>query len=171
MILLVLVIAGAAAFVFLRSGDEGRKVDHAALVSELDALCAELVEAGRALEPPFRPYGTTAEPYFSSFLELVEEAKGKLEDLEPPAEDRAAYDVLVDGYRQIESHLEEAQAAAAVEQDQEIVTRIAEIGDETAAMAESERAIGACAGETSIATLPKLLGRTVPNPLEETGEL
>jgi hypothetical protein len=171
-LLLLVVVAGAVAFFVLRGGDDGgRQVSHAELVREVNEICEELVAAGRALDPPFRPYRAEAESYFSDFLDRVEDAKGRLQDLRPPAADEAAYGSLVDGYTSIETDLEEAQGAAATDQDPEVIARINEIEATTKPMVEAEKALGACQGATSVAALPGLLRRTVPNPLSETGEL
>jgi hypothetical protein len=171
LVLLLVVVAGAVAFFVLRGGDGGREVSHAELVREVDNVCEELVAAGRALEPPFRPYSPEAESYFSDFLDRVEAAKGRLRDLEPAAADEAAHGTLVDGYTSIETDLEEAQGAAATDQDPEVTARINEIEATTKQMVEAEQALGACRGAASVAALPGLLRRTVPNPLTETGEL
>ena len=171
-LLLVLVAAAAvAAYFVLRDGEDVRDVTHAELVAEVDDACADLAAAGRALEPPYRPYGPHAESYFSDFLSQVEDAKGRLEGLNPPASDDAAHATLVDGYTEIEADLEEAQGAAATEQDPEVLARIDEIEATTQRMTAAEGTLGACTGETSVAALPGLLRRTVPNPLSETGEL
>ena len=159
------------AFFVLRGGDGAREVSHAELVREVNAMCEDLLAAGRALEPPYRPYSPEAEGYFSEFLDRVEDAKQRLQDLKPPAADEAAHDALVDGYTAIETDLEEAQGAAATDQDPEVIARIDEIEAATKQMVEAERALGACEGDSSVARLPALLRRTVPNPLEETGEL
>ena len=170
-LLLLLVAAAALAYFLLRGDDEsGRAVSHTELVAEVNRACDELIAAGRALEPPFRPYGTDSEPYFSAFLDRVEETKRSLADLKPPAADDAAYGTLVEGYTEIETDLEEAQGAAATDQDPEVVARIDEIEVTSKRMAAAETALGACGNGASIAALPDLLRRTVPNPLEETGE-
>ncbi len=168
--LLALAVGAVAAFLLLRGGDGGREVTHAELVAEVTTACRDLLTAGRALDPPFRPYGTESERYFAEFLARVEDAKRRLEDLEPSAEDEAAHRTLVDGYTAIETDLEEAQGAAAVDQDPEVVTRLEEIEATTARMVDAERALGACPGDASLAELPRVLRRTVPNPLDETGE-
>jgi hypothetical protein len=170
-LLLLVVAAGAVAFFVLRGGDGGRQVTHAELVREVNEVCGELVAAGRALDPPFRPYSAEAESYFSSFLDRVEDAKRRLQDLKPPAADEAVHDSLIEGYTSIETDLEEAQGAAATDQDPEVIARINEIEATTKPMVEAEKALGACKGDASVAALPGLLRRTVPNPLSETGEL
>jgi hypothetical protein len=170
-LLLLVVVAGVVAFFVLRGGDGGRQVSHAELVREVNEICEELVAAGRALEPPFRPYSAEAESYFSGFLDRVEEAKRRLHDLKSPAGDETAHGSLVDGYTSIETDLEEAQGAAATDQDPEVIARITEIEATTKQMVEAEKALGACKGDASVAALPGLLRRTVPNPLSETGEL
>ena len=171
-LLLLVVVAGAVAFFVLRGGDDGgRQVSHAQLVREVNAVCEELVAAGRALDPPFRPYSAESESYFSDFLDRVEDAKRRLKDLKPPAADEAVHDSLIEGYTSIETDLEEAQGAAATDQDPEVIARINEIEAATKPMVEAEKALGVCKGDTSVAALPGLLRRTVPNPLSETGEL
>ncbi len=170
-LLLLLVIAGAVAFFLVRGRDERREVSRPELVTQVNMACEDLISAGRGLEPPYRPYGPHAESYFNGFLERAEDAKQLLEGLDPPAADAAAHSTLVVGYTQIETDLEEAQGAAATDQDPEVIARIDEIEVTTKRMVEAERALGACRGEASVAELPALLRRTVPNPLEETGEL
>jgi hypothetical protein len=170
-LLLLVVVAGAVAFFVLRGGDGGREVSHAELVREVNEVCDELLAAGRALEPPFRPYSPEAESYFADFLDRVENAKRRLRDLKPPAADEAAHGALVDGYTAIETDLEEAQGAAATDQDPEVIARIKEIEATATQMVGAEKALGACRAGASVAALPGLLRRTVPNPLSETGEL
>jgi hypothetical protein len=168
----VVVVAVVVAFFVLR-GDGGggqRAVTHAELVAEVDDVCVDLISTVTALEPPYRPYDATSETFFANALTAVEDAKGRLRDVDPPEGDAAAHQTLVEGYTRIETHLEEAQGAAAVEQDPEVATRIDEIEATTKPMVDAEQALGACKGGTSVAALPGLLGRTVPNPLSETGE-
>jgi hypothetical protein len=172
-VLALLVVAAVVAFVLLRGGDEGgAAVTHPALVTETNAICAELERKNRALDPPFRPYGTESEPYFSSFLDNVETAWNALKDLEPPSADRSAFDALVKGYTDVRLSLQEAQAAAATDQDPEVAAVIGEIDDRTRTMVPTERQLGVCPGKTSVqVAVTTLLKRTVPNPLEQSGTL
>jgi hypothetical protein len=173
LLLLALAAAAVAAFFLFRGGDDGgREVTHAELVDEVSAICAELERENRALEPPFRPYDTFSESFFSSFLENVDAATAQLEELQAPAEDQAAFDPLVEGYVQIRLRLQEAQGAASTEQDPTVVALISEIDMLTRDVARNEQTLGVCAGRTSARiAISELLERTVPNPLEETGEL
>ena len=170
-LLLVIVVVAAVAYLVLRGGDEGKRaVSHAELVAEVNSACDKLISEGRELDAPYRPYGPESESYFASFLDLVEGIKSSLAELKPPAGDEAAHRTLVAGYTRLETDLEEAQGAAAVEQDPEVVARIDEIETTTKRTAEAEKALGACPGGASVAALPGLLRRTVPNPLQQTGE-
>jgi hypothetical protein len=174
-VLLALAVAAAAvvAFLLLRGGDDGgTEVTHAELVERANAICAELGEANGALEAPPVPYDTQAEPFFSGVGDNVAAAEEQLGELDPPADDQAELERLVGLYDSAGIEIEQLQAAAAVDQGQEIVTVIDEVARLTEQMAESERALGICPGESSArVTIAAQLRRSRPNPLTETGSL
>ena len=161
------------AFLVLRGADGGgTEVTHAELVERANAACARLARENAALEAPPYPYDSQAEPFFQAVGDNVVAVEEELGALSPPDEDAGALDRLVDRYDRIGVELEKLQTAAAVEQGQEMVTVIDEIGDIARETVETERELGVCPGETSVqASVAAQIRRTRPNPLAETGPL
>src|SRR5688500_10471589 len=121
LIALVLVAVGAGAFLFLRGGeDEGPELTHAAFVREANTICAELAEKNLDLPPPPIPYGTLAEPFFQDFADNVGRARDRLDELNPPAEDEADADEIVQTLGLASTRAEEAAGASSVEQSSEV---------------------------------------------------
>jgi hypothetical protein len=170
---LAVVAAAVIVVVLVRGGDDGgTKVTHAQLVEEANAICGRLARANAALEPPPKPYDDQSEPFFSDFGDNVEAAKNDLDALEPPSADAGHLDTLVGLYDTLAVNLQELQTAAAVEQGQEIEILIDEAARVAEQMAESERALGICPGDTSArVAIAASLRRSRPNPLSETGPL
>ena len=166
--------AAVAAFLLLRGGDEdsGPEVTPAQLVARLDAICTRLARKNDKLEPPFRPYDGNSAVFFAAVHDNVDAARAALAELRPPAADREPLDRIVAGYDAVDIRLDAVEAAAAVEQDGEVVAQILAIGDDTADIAVGERELGACRGETSArSSVFGVLRRTRDNPLTETGPL
>jgi hypothetical protein len=160
------------AFLVLRGGGGGTEVTHAELVERANAACARLARENAALEAPPFPYDSQAEPFFLAVGDNVVAVEEELGALSPPGEDAGALDRLVDRYDRIGVELEKLQTAAAVEQGQEMVTVIDEIGDIARETVATERELGVCPGETSVqVSVAAEIRRTRPNPLAETGPL
>lgn len=157
-----------------RGPDESRgaTLSRTAFVAEADRICSGLGRANRRLEPAPRPYDAQAVGFFDALHDNTVSARGQLEQIEPPAAERAALDRLVGAYRSLEVKLEQASGAASVEQDPEVSALIAEVVEGTRAVAAEERALGVCAGTRSAEqTIGREVARTRENPLTQTGPL
>jgi hypothetical protein len=175
-LLTLLALAAAAAVVlawgFLRRGDEGPALSHAQFVSRVDAVCGRLSRRNLALEPPPRPYDEQAVAFFDGVEANVRAARERLDELQPPERDAAALDAYTGVLRQIAVKLEQASAAASVQQDPEVATLVVEVRALTREAIAQERALGACKGRSSTRTgIAAVVKRTRENPLTETGPL
>jgi hypothetical protein len=174
LVLLAVLVVAVVAIVLARGrdGGGGEQVTHAQLVTRANAICARLARDNDALESPPRPYDFQSADFFAGVHDNVTEAKEALDELEPPAADAAALDRLVDQLGRIEADMDKIEAAASVSQDQEVGVVITEIAATVREAAESERELGICPGDTSLAvSVATQLRRTRPNPLTETGPL
>jgi hypothetical protein len=169
----VVAAAGLAAYLLLRGGGaSGPEVTQAQLVTRANAICTRLARRNDALEPPFRPYDEHSAPFFAGVHDHVRAARKAFAELRPPAADREALDQIVAGYEAVDVSLDSVEAAAAVEQDGEVVAQILAIGDDTAGIAMGEQKLGVCRGKTSARrSVFDVLRRTRDNPLTETGPL
>jgi hypothetical protein len=170
---LVLVVAGVAAFLLLRGGDEGgRELTHAQFRERGDEICADQAEANQDLAPPPVPYSSISVDFFDGLHENVSRAQGRFEELNPPPEDDDAFDALVDSYDLMATRIEEASGAASVDQSSEVETLVQEVAEESEEAAAAERQLGVCPGETSARiSIGVVVRRRGENPLTETGTL
>ena len=164
----VLVVAG----VLLSGGDDEPELTSAELVGEVDAVCKRLATANLALRPPPKPYDLQSTEFFDSVLENVDEARERLDALNPPEADAAALGELVDTLDLISVKLEQVSGAASVEHQPEVEALLVEIRRLVQDAIEQERALGVCEGKTSTRTsIAAAIVRTRENPLTETGPL
>jgi hypothetical protein len=175
-VLLAVVVLAAATLLAVwltRGGDESEgELTQPQLVQRLDAICSRLKSRNESLQPPPRPYDEQSTDFFAGVHDNVSEAEEALDELDAPAGADADLERLVALYGRVEVAMDNVEGSASVEQDQEVIVLLAEIGDLTREIAAVERALGACPGEKSArVSIAAVLRRTRPNPLTETGTL
>jgi hypothetical protein len=170
---LVLAVVAVAAFVLLRGGeDEGPELTPAAFVEDANAICADLAEQNLGLAPPPVPYGAISEPFFQDFSDNVNRARDRFDELNAPASDDEELDDLVQVLGLVGTRVQEAAAAASVDQSPEVEALIDEISQLAAQAVESEQRLGICPGRTSFRiSIGTVIRRKGENPLTETGTL
>jgi hypothetical protein len=155
-----------------RGEDGGPALTHAQLAQRANAICARLARQNARLEAAPKPYDDQSVPFFTTIGDNTKAAYDRLAVLEPPAEDSAAFDRLLDGYDRANADFLELESAASVEQVQEMEIQLAEIVAASVDIAAAERELGICPGKTSARqALGVQILRTRPNPLTETGGL
>jgi hypothetical protein len=170
----LLLLAVAALVGWLSRGSDGSEgeLTHTQFVEEANAICARLARENDSLLPPPRPYDEQSVDFFAGLHDNVVAAKDELDALDGPAADDASLGRLVDLYGTLDVHMDQVESAASVEDDQEVIVLLDEIGVLTREMADHERALGICPGKTSArVSISAMLRRTRPNPLTETGTL
>jgi hypothetical protein len=169
-----LAVALVAFLAAQRGGDEEPRLSGSELSREAGRVCTELASANTRLEPPPRPYDGQATAFFAAATENVQTAGERLDALRAPDErSQERLDDLVDRYRLVDDKLEQAEAAASVEQDGEVLALLTEIDELTKEMAGLEHDLGICpAGTSSRVGIYRAVSRTSgQNPLTETGPL
>jgi hypothetical protein len=175
--LLWLGIAGLAAVLVLAvavlaGGDDEPTQTHAAVVSATNSVCDRLARDNLRLRPPPRPYDLQSTDFFDAVQTNVDEAADELDALRPPPDDAAALDAIVRALEVISTKLEQTVAAASVDQSSEVDILVVEIRRLVQDTIPHERALGVCAGRSSLRTsIAAAVKRTRENPLTETGPL
>jgi hypothetical protein len=160
-----------AAFL-LSGGDDETTQTHAEVVAATNAVCDRLATGNLRLRPPPRPYDLQSTDFFNAVQANVDDGAEKLDALRPPPDDAVALDAIVRALEVISTKLEQASAAASVEQGSEVDILVVEIRRIVQDAIAHERALGVCAGRSSLRTsVAAAVRRTRANPLTETGPL
>jgi hypothetical protein len=162
----------ALAVVILTRGDDETTQTHAEVVSATNGVCERLAAENLRLRPPPRPYDLQSTDFFDAVQTNVDEAAEELDALGPPPQDAAALGAIVRALEVIATKLEQAVAAASVEQGSEVDILVVEIRRLVQDAIPHERHLGVCTGRSSLRTsIAAAVKRTRENPLTETGPL
>ena len=166
-------VAGVGVLVLvLAGGDDAPQLTHSQVVADANAVCAGLARKNLALRPPPKPYDEQSAEFFDGVQANTDDARKRLEGLNPPSADSSALDSFTRALGEISPKLEQASAAASVGQGTEIEALIVEIRELVRTTIDAERRLGICPGRTSTRTsIAAAVKRTRQNPLTETGPL
>ena len=164
-------VAGGAWWFFGRE-EQGPELSAVAFRQEANRICGDLAAENAKLEKPFKPYEAEHEAYFKSIHDNVNEARTRLDELNPPGDMDAPLETMVDRYAAIASKLAEVEAAASTDHDPEAEASINELEPLVADVVAAERELGVCEGRTSAERSVLAAAKaTRPPPEDEGGDL